>query len=408
MLERFIDIKPMSDDEFARQREQILADVPVPAFWLFGKTGSGKTSIVRYLTGETDAAIGNGFRPETQQLRQYDFPAAESPLIRFFDTRGLGERDYDPAADIQQLDEAAHLMIVTVRAGDHALAQLIDSLRQIRHSRPDRPVILALTWLHEFYPQQQHPHPDPFDQPRDEEIPTDVRRALQEHTLQFEGLVDRIVPVDFTRQEEGFDEPYFGSERLKAALLEMLPDAYRSALLQLDQAMQSLQDLNSRRAMPYILGYSSMAAAAAAAPVIWADIPAVLAIQSRMVARLAGIYDQAFDKQTLLAMTTAIGGRIMARLALRGPLKLVPWLGMTANAAMAFAYSYALGKACCWYFGQLQKGDAPSAADLERVWSEQLTTARKLWSRQPEGIEPEGIEPEGIDSKGIDSKGIES
>ncbi|HUS39627.1 MAG TPA: DUF697 domain-containing protein [Pirellulales bacterium] len=395
MLGRFVDVKPMSDEEFARQRAKILTDVPVPAFWLFGKTGSGKTSIVRYLTGETDAAIGNGFRPETRQSRQYEFPAADSPLLRFFDTRGLGEHEYDPADDIQRLDESAHVMIVTARASDHALAELIGPLQQIRKSRPDRPVVLALTWLHEFYPQQQHPHPDPFDKNSEEfdknseeEVPAELHRSLQQQHQQFSHLVDRIVPVDFTRPEEGFDAPYFGGERLKTALIDFLPAAYRSALMQLDQAMQSLHDLNSRRAMPYILGYSSMAAAAAAAPVIWVDIPAVLAIQSRMVSRLAGVYDQSFDKQTLLTMTTAVGGRILARLALRGPLKLVPWLGMTANAAMAFAYTYALGKACCWYFGQIQKGNVPSAAELERVWSEQLTTASSLWSRQREEPQP--------------------
>jgi uncharacterized protein (DUF697 family) len=123
-----------------------------------------------------------------------------------------------------------------------------------------------------------------------------------------------------------------------------------------------------------------MAAAAAAAPVIWVDIPAVLAIQSHLVSRLAAVYGQSFNAQTLLTMTTAVGGRILARLVLRGPLKVIPWLGMTANAAMAFTYTYALGKACCWYFGELNSGNAPSGSELEKVWSEQLTLAGKLWS----------------------------
>jgi len=381
----FFGAKPMSDDEFARQRAQILATAPVPVFWLFGKTGSGKSSVVRYLTGESDTLIGNGFRPHTRRSQQYDFPSADSPLIRFVDTRGLGEIAYDPVEDIRQLDSAAHLMIVTVRAADHALADVVRPLEQIRAASPQRPVVLAVTWLHEFYPQQQHPQPDPFgDSDSQEEIPVELRRSLQEHLRRFAGLVDRMVPLDFTRPEEGFAEPYFGGDRLKAALLDLLPEGYRQALRQFDQAMQSLSDLNARRAMPYILGYSTLAAAAAAAPVIWVDIPAVLAIQSRLVSRLAAIYGQTFDAQTLLTMTTAVGGRILTRLVLRGPLKVIPWLGMTANAALAFTYTYALGKAGCWYFGELQSGNAPSSAELEKVWSEQITLAGKLWSGKNE------------------------
>ena len=50
------------------------------AFWLLGKTQSGKTSIIRYLTGADDAVIGSGFRPCTKTSRQFQFPSPEAPL----------------------------------------------------------------------------------------------------------------------------------------------------------------------------------------------------------------------------------------------------------------------------------------------------------------------------------------
>ncbi|NIP85390.1 MAG: DUF697 domain-containing protein [Planctomycetales bacterium] len=375
----------MSEAEFARQRAQILAEVPVPLFWLFGKTGSGKSSVVRYLTGESGGVSGAGYRPQTQRSQQYDFPSAESPLLRFVDTCGLGEIAYDPAEDIRQLNKSAHLMIVTVRAADHALADLLGPLAEIRAASPRRPVVVAITWLHEFYPQQQHPQPDPFqDGENGDTLPAELRRSLQRHHHQFAQLADRIVPLDFTRPEEGFREPFFGGDRLKEALRSLLPEAYRQALLQLDQAAESLKDLSTRRAMPYILSYSTMAGAAAAAPAAWVDIPAVLAIQSRLVYRLAAVYGQSLNAQILATMITAVGGRIAARLALRGPLKVIPWLGMTANAAMAFTYTYALGKACCWYFGERNRGNVPSGRELEEIWSEQLTLAARLWSAERE------------------------
>src|SRR5690348_14792828 len=94
-----------NDEEFDQQKEKLLRSAPVPKIWLFGKTGSGKTSIVRCLTGAEDAEIGNGFRPETKFSREYEFPTPENPVLRFLDTRGLGEASYDPKEDIEKFGE---------------------------------------------------------------------------------------------------------------------------------------------------------------------------------------------------------------------------------------------------------------------------------------------------------------
>ena len=88
-----------SRNEFLRRRSELLAHAPIPCLWLLGKTGSGKTSIVRFLTGAPDAVIGKGFRPETRYSRLFSFPDEEVPIVRFLDTRGLGEAGYDAAAD---------------------------------------------------------------------------------------------------------------------------------------------------------------------------------------------------------------------------------------------------------------------------------------------------------------------
>ena len=101
---------PLSEAEFQRQQAEIVRNAPLPVFWLFGKTGSGKTSIIRFLTGASDAAIGNGFQPQTQHSRQFDFPSAEYPVLRFLDTRGLGEARYDPAEDIAAFSRSTHLL----------------------------------------------------------------------------------------------------------------------------------------------------------------------------------------------------------------------------------------------------------------------------------------------------------
>src|SRR5262245_48468401 len=155
--------KPRTPADLEPAFADLRAQVPTPVFWLFGKTQSGKTSIVRYLTGADDATIGNGFRPCTRTSRMFPFPSEEAPLVTFLDTRGVDEPGYDPAEDIAAFDAQAHLLLVTSRVTDFAHGGVRDSLAKIREANPQRPVVLALTCLHEPNPQDQHPQPYPFD-----------------------------------------------------------------------------------------------------------------------------------------------------------------------------------------------------------------------------------------------------
>ena len=103
----------------------------------------------------------------------------------------LEEPGYDPDEDLARFNEQAHVLIITVRVHDFALEDMLKHLRKIRDSQPGRPVVLALTCLHEAYPQEQHREPYPFDasgkvvddggaalgQPVDERRLADVREA---------------------------------------------------------------------------------------------------------------------------------------------------------------------------------------------------------------------------------------
>ena len=104
-------------------RARILA----PLVWLVGKVQSGKTSIIRTLTEVTHAEIGAGFRACTRSARIFGFPV-EAPIIRFLDTRGLGEAAYDPSdapgADPYRQPAALRRMGSTLRS-DGGLARQI-------------------------------------------------------------------------------------------------------------------------------------------------------------------------------------------------------------------------------------------------------------------------------------------
>lgn len=367
---------PLSDDEFRRRREELLAQTPIPCLWLLGKTGSGKTSIIRYLTGAADAVIGNGFRPQTRCSRLFSFPDDELPIVRFLDTRGFGEAGYDPAEDLATLDKQAHLVIVTVRATDQATEDIIAPLQKIRRSSPERPVLLVITCLHDAYPGQQHPQPASGVVP---EVSETLTRCLNAHYERFQGLYDRTVSIDLTTPDDGFEIPNLGGAELKQTILNLLPAAYRQTLLQMDELRGALGEMHQRKALPIILGHSALAATAAAVPVPWVDVPVVMAIQSRLLHRLARLYNQDLDAKTISKAGFALGGRVVLRMALRETLKFIPWVGIAANAAAAFGFVYASGRAWNWYFQRVCQGHVPTSAELESMYREQLLKGARLW-----------------------------
>jgi uncharacterized protein (DUF697 family) len=388
---------PLDERQLEKDVSRFRQTAPVPCLWLFGKTGSGKTSVIHYLTGAEEAIIGEGFRPQTKTSRCFDFPNSIDPLLRFLDTRGLAEATYDPTDDIQQFSQSTQMMIVTVRVTDHALSNLITPLRAIRRATPETPVLLVLTCLHEalgFIDLTEGP--DPFQTTDDRTsvakasrveveavdvsgVPETLQRLISEKSSQFAGLFDAIIPIDLTRLEDGYANPEFGGERLKKAILEKLPHAYRQALLALKQTDgQELSKLQ-RKSRWQVLTSSALAATAGVVPLPWVDIPAVLGIQAHMATRIAAIYDQEITPARWALLSSAAGTRIAVQLVVREVLKFIPFVGMAVGAAGAFTFTYALGMSWDWYFATLQKGRVPSADDLKEVFAEQLQRGQALW-----------------------------
>ncbi len=375
-----------------KQLEELRQRLPAPVFWLFGKTQSGKTSLIKYLTGAERAEIGRGFQPCTRFSQEYDFPTAETPLLTFLDTRGLDEPGYDPSEDLARFDTRAHVILVTVKLTDHALDNVHKNLKRLRQAQPRRPIVLVLTCLHEAYPQQQHPQPYPFTTdgpplPTEPPLSENVLRLIAEQKERFEGLVDRVVLVDLTPSEEGFNDPEYGGPRLRQVLVEVLPGALGQTLVSLDRATGELQDFYSRRAEPYILSYSVLAATAGAIPVPLVDMVLLPGIQTRMVYHLARLAGQPMTGQRFAEMASALGmgvlTRQVARQLFRSLFKVIPYLGQTVGAvaggAMGWAATYALGKAFCYYYRAVHQGHIPKADDLRRYYKEQLVEAEKLW-----------------------------
>jgi len=94
---------------------------------------------------------------------------------------------------------------------------------------------------------------------------------------------------------------------------------------------------------------------------------------------LARVNQQHLDTAALAHVTVAMGGRVALTMGLRELLKFIPWVGMAANAAAAFAFMYASGWVWNWYFLEIRKGHVPDAKELREMYQSQLRKGVALW-----------------------------
>lgn len=365
--------------------KQAREKISLPVFWLIGKTQAGKTSIIRALTGSETAEIGNGFQPCTRFSSFYDFPQ-QAPLVRFLDTRGLGEVDYDPSEDIRYCESQAHLLIAVMKVADLKQQLVFDVLRTVRMRQPDWPLIMVQTGLHELYgSHRNHVIPWPFDQePLPNEVPPDLQRALQAQRQLASELPGTApihwVPVDLTLPEDGFNPPNYGLEPLWQAIELILPLGLQQQL----GGDKAVQDLFSRSAHQHIVGYAFTAAGLGALPVI--DWVMVTTLQAKLLRDLAKLYGQNWNKQTtiefLSLLGTAITSSYFVRIIGRALTKLIPGVGQTIGvmwgASASAATTYALGKAAVYFFTQRRNGLNINPDLLRKIYAEALENSASI------------------------------
>ena len=370
-----------SDDPALQARlAQIRERLPVPVFWLLGKAQSGKTSVIRALTGNSRAEIGNGFRPCTRTAELYDFPDSEGPFLRFLDTRGLGEVDYDPAEDLAQFQEQAHLLMVVVKAMDHAQQAVLDTVREIHRQRPDWPLVVVQTTLHEGYPDptMDHPQPHPFaDHPFPENVPRDLARSLEHQRAQFAGLGAHFVAVDFTLPEDGYQPANYGVDALWDTIETVLPLGL-AAMVRESGLWESTAGSAGRSAHPHIVGHSLLAAAVAAIPVPFLDIPLVTLVQTRMFHAVARCHGQRFNREYLSELSGVLGISLLARLGRRELTKLIPGYGIAVATVYTGATTYALGQTLSAYMAYRSRGGEPDETVFRELYAQQFEEGKTL------------------------------
>ncbi|TVP91531.1 MAG: DUF697 domain-containing protein [Pseudomonadaceae bacterium] len=322
----------------------------LPTLWLIGKTGAGKSSLIRAVTGQSDIEVGRGFRPCTQTAVRYDFPA-DTPVMTFMDTRGLAEAGYDAADDIRACEGSSHALVVVMRADDPEQSELLRALKQIKRSGKVRNALLVHTGIQLLDSEDE------------------LQRCIQHNQLAVEAVWGPIesAPTDLI----GRDGTPVGIAALIDKLGNFLPIV---AELFERRSNSSAEETNFQKLKTEVMWYAGAAGATDAVPVV--GLVTVPTIQTKMLHSLANYYGLEWDKRLITELVSTLGVgfgvQYASRLGIQQLVKLIPVYGQTVGAASAavtsYCVTYALGRVGCIYFFNKQRGESTSPEQLQATY----------------------------------------
>ncbi len=365
----------------------------VPLIWLLGKVQSGKSSIIRAVTGCSDVEIGAGFKPCTTTARVFQYPH-NVPLVHFMDTRGLGEVFYDPTADIALAEGQANILLVVMNALDHQQQAVLDVVKIVRARHPQWPLVVAQTALHAGYARSvKHVLPYPFDSGDPVRwaaagVPADLVRSVVAQRHLFDEVRNcrniAFVALDFTRPGAGHEPSTYGLPALITAVQAAAPVSVAASLREAAHAANAkiAAGIHAK-----IVAHATTAAAADVVPLI--GVIAVPGIQVNMLRGVAAAFGTPWDRYSATQFAACLGTgaviRLVSTFGIRELVKLIPVYGQTAGtaaaAASSFATTFAVGKAAVLFLSQRRLGEVDAPAVVQ-IYRESLKSAFNLAPRQ--------------------------
>lgn len=350
-------ITPSKDEEIIKANDK-LKEI-VPTLWLFGKTGAGKSSLVKYITKHDDVEVGNGFMPCTKGSSIFPFPS-DKPIVNFLDTRGLCEASYDPTEDIGHLSIDSNVILLVMRLDDPSQKDVLSSLKKVKNSKSKKILTNHLIVIHTFCSQLS-------EEDRNRMI------ALQN------SEVEKVWGSNFKSTHVDFDS-LENIDALNQLLVDELPLISEALFFADDEG----DNFAYSRLKKDIMWYSLAAGAADAIPV--AGTFTVPTIQGKMLYDLASKLDLEWNKKEFLEFTGSLGTTIAiqfgASFLIRQATKFIPVYGQTAGAAISasvgFAATFALGKAACLYMCYKKKGVSVNSDELQRVFKEAFDSKKDI------------------------------
>ncbi|MDC5806363.1 GTP-binding DUF697 domain-containing protein [Vibrio europaeus] len=337
--------------EFQRQNLSTL--------WLLGKTGAGKSSLIQAITGLSSVEVGNGFEPCTMTASAYDFPQGR-PIMRFLDTRGLSEADYNPKKDLETLGKTGHALVVVMKVDEPEQSAVVNALEQIKKQKKVKHLLVVHTAVLSA-----------SDKDRERQV------AFNQQKIEAVwGKHVESVAVDF----EADDGSVHNYDQLLDKLASILPII---GMVVEDKEHSTLESENFDKLENEILWYCGSASASDLLPAV--GLVSVPAIQAKMLHSLANQYGVEWNKQTFSELIGTLGSSFAfqygVKLGARQLIKFVPVYGQTvgavAAAALSFGTTYGLGRAACYYFYHKSKGESVSEQDMQDLYRDSMKKGKE-------------------------------
>ena len=352
---------------------------------IFGKTGTGKSTLVNAIFGESVAATGTG-RPVTTGLDYYVHPNA---ILGIYDSRGFetGEAGDRILAALEEIvsstrergaTEQIHAAWYTVRWSDRRFedhqAEFVRRLHDL-----GLPVLFVLT-----------------------QVPCNSQGQIHEEALEFARYIAGLglplagggrVFLTNARNDQFLGTVVFGLQELLDVTFDTIPEVAVAAL----SAAQQLDWGRKRQAAKRIIATgASSALATGATPIPFSDAAILVPLQLAMIARLTAAYGTTLPSAQLASLVGSLmlssGATTAGRWMVSSLLRVVPGgqpAAMVISGTVAASMTTAMGWAWVAVLEKyLVNGDLGDVDSLRRVFVEEFRSRFKVAGRNRQAALP--------------------
>ncbi len=342
---------------------------------IFGKTGTGKSTLVNAIFGEDVAAVGTG-RPVTTGLDYYVHP---NGVLGIYDSRGFetgeaGDRILAALEDIvdtaRKADaaEQIHAAWYTLRWSDRRFedhqAGFVRRLQEL-----GLPVLFVLT-----------------------QVPANAQGQIHDEAIDFARYIaglglplaaDGRVFLTNAKADQFLGTVVFGLQELLDATFDTIPEVAVAAL----SAAQQLDWGRKRQAAKKIITASaSSALATGATPIPFSDAAILVPLQIGMIARLTAAYGSRLASAQLASLVGSLmlssGATTAGRWMVSSLLRVVPGgqpAAMVISGTVAASMTTAMGWAWVAVLEKyLVNGDLSDVDSIRAVFVEEFKARFKL------------------------------